>query len=516
MTQDLMTRDECEYEAECGTDSEADVFAASEKVFADLMEDLRGPQAAGLTHDRLEELIGTRGRAVLRQLFQDHLDLRAVREERDLTARLARGERPAGRARLERGHHRDLATVVGTVTVSRCALRAPGQANVYPADAALSLPAGRHSHGLRRLDVLEAVRSSYDTTREAISRRCGPVIGKRQAEGLVQAAATDIEAFYRHRVPAPATPQVLLILSVDAKGIVMRPEALRPATRKAATRATSTFRTRLAAGEKANRKRMATLAGVYDADPAPRRPHDVIATPGGRSDQRPTRPGPHAAAKWLTGSVEADPQTVIAAAFDQAEARDPDHARTWVVLVDGARHQLDLIEAEAARRNVQVHVLLDLVHVLEYLWKAAWCFHPAGDPAAEDWVAAHALQILAGHAHAAADTIDTQAQTAGLTDNQRHNADETIDYLRGKATYLRYDTALQSGWPIATGVIEGACRHLIGDRLDITGARWGLPGAEALLKLRALIDNGDFDTYWPFHLAREHQRVHHNSYQLTA
>ena len=460
MTQDPMTQDPTESETGRGRGPEADAFVASEKVFADLMEDLRGSPAAGLTHDRLEELIDTRGKDVLRQLFQDHLDLRAVREERDLTASLARGERPEGRTRLERGHHRDLATVVGTVTVRRCALRARGQANIYPADAALSLPTGRHSHGIRRLDVLEAVHSSYDTTLEAIGRRCGPVVGKRQAETLVQAAAADIDAFYRHQVPAPATPEVLLVLQMDAKGVVMRPDALRPATRKAATRATPRFRTRLATGEKANRKRMATLASVYDAIPAPRRPHDVIAVPGGRSDQRPIRPGPHAQAKWLTGSIEADPQTVIAAAFDQAQARDPDHARCWVVLVDGARHQLDLINTEAARRNVRVHILLDLVHVLEYLWKAAWCFHPAGDPAAEDWVAGHALQILTGHAHQTADTIDTQAQTAGLTQNQHNNADETINYLRGKATYLRYDLALQHGWPIATGVIEGACRHL--------------------------------------------------------
>jgi hypothetical protein len=498
------------------TSVEVDPFAASQEVFADLVEDLSGPATGQLTHDRLEELIETRGQELLRQLLQDHFDLRAVREERDLATRLGRGERPAGRTRLERGHQRALATVVGTVRVRRCALRAAGQANAYPADAAANLPAGRHSHGIRRLDVLEAVRGSYDTTREAIRRRCGPVVGKRQAETLVQAAATDIDAFYHHAVPAPCTPEVLLVISVDAKGIVMRPEALREATRKAADRATSTVRARLAPGQKANRKRMATLATVYDAVPAPRRPHDVIATPGGRSDQRAVRPGPKAQAKWLTGSVRAGPRTVIAAAFDQAQARDPDHARRWVVLVDGARHQLDLITAEAARRNVTVHIVLDLVHVLEYLWKAAWCFHSPGDPAAADWVAARALQVLAGHAHHAADAIATQAQTAGLTPDRRTGADTAIGYLRDNDAYLRYDTALEHGWPIATGVIEGACRHLIGDRLDITGARWGLAGAEALLKLRALIDNGDFDTYWRFHLAREHQRVHHDFYQLAA
>ena len=95
---------------------------------------------------------------------------------------------------------------------------------------------------------------------------------------------------------------------------------------------------------------------------------------------------------------------------------------------------------------------------------------------------------------------------AGLTAAPRHGADACVRYLTSKHEFLRYDQALAAGWPIATGVIEGACRHLIGDRLDITGARWGLEGAEAILTLRAVISNGDFDEYWQFHLACEHQR----------
>jgi hypothetical protein len=96
---------------------------------------------------------------------------------------------------------------------------------------------------------------------------------------------------------------------------------------------------------------------------------------------------------------------------------------------------------------------------------------------------------------------------------ERAGADEAADYLTGKKPYLNYATALRQGWPIATGVIEGACRHLVKDRMDITGARWGLPGAEAILRLRALISNGDFDAYWRFHLQREHDRVHTSRYQ---
>jgi hypothetical protein len=199
--------------------------------------------------------------------------------------------------------------------------------------------------------------------------------------------------------------------------------------------------------------------------------------------------------------------------FDHAEARDPAHVRTWVVLVDGARHQLDLIHAEAARRGVRIHLVIDVIHVLEYLWKAAWCLHAAGDPAAEDWVATHALTVLAGHVEDATAVIDAQATAVGLARDRRGGVDACIRYLRGNAAFLRYDQALASGWPIATGVIEGACRHLVGDRLDITGARWGLPGAEAVLTLRAVVTNGDFDAYWRFHLAQEHRRVHQTRYQ---
>jgi hypothetical protein len=346
------------------TPAPADPFARSRICFESLAGELASDRAGEMTHDQLGELIGARGREVQRQLLQDHPGLRALREEQALPA--GRDQRRVqGRDRIEHGHERGLATVFGPVTVRRLAWRAPGRPNLYPADAALSLPAGRHSHGLRRAAVCEAVRGSYDTAKAAIGARCGPVAGKRQIEELVQAAAVDIGAFYQQRVPVPCTSEVLLVLSADSKGVVMRPEGLRPATRRAAAGKKRVFRTRLASGEKPCRKRMAALACVYDAAPAPLRPHDVIAVPGGRSGEREARRGPHAIAKWLTGSVARDAGEVIAAAFAQAGARDPAHARTRVVLADGDRHQIELIEAEAARRKAAVRLVLDLVHVLE-------------------------------------------------------------------------------------------------------------------------------------------------------
>jgi hypothetical protein len=488
---------------------DASPFAASADLFTALVAELATAQAAGLTACELEGLLAERGREVQRQLLQDHLDLRAAREEQAAREHHAPAVGADGitRTRLETGHGRLLATLFGTVRVTRCAWRRPGAPDLCPADAALSLPACRPSHALARLAAVEAARGSFEAAHAAITRRCGPVIGKRQVEQAVVSAARDIAAFYAARVPVPCAASTLLVLSADAKGIVMRPQALRPATARAAARQ-GRMRTRLAPGEKSCRKRMATLACVYDAEPSPRRPHDIIAPPGGRHGHRPLRPRPRATAKWLAGSVRHDPAEVIAAAFSQAAARDPQHQRTWVVLADGAEHQLDLIRAEAGRRGVTIHIVIDLIHVLEYLWKAAWCLHPAADPAAEDWVAVKALAVLAGDSARAAAEIAAETDAAGLTASQRTGTDACIRYLTSKEEYLRYDQALAAGWPIATGVIEGACRHLIGDRLDITGARWGLDGAEAVLTLRAVISNGDFGDYWRYHLTQEHQRLY--------
>ena len=178
----------------------------------------------------------------------------------------------------------------------------------------------------------------------------------------------------------------MLVLTGDGKGIVMRPDALRPATAKAAAGGRQKLATRLSPGEKHGRKRMAELACVYDCAPAPRTPDDIIAPPGGAREKDRAR-GPRAAGKWLTASVTDDIPAVLAAAFGEAQRRDPAHRRTWIALVDGNRQQIEAITAEAARRGVTITVICDFVHVLEYAWKAAWSFFDKGDPDAEAWVA---------------------------------------------------------------------------------------------------------------------------------
>src|SRR6266571_585819 len=461
----------------------------------------------------LEEQLEVRGRELLRRLFQDRLDLTAALEERRHDVA---GEDGVVRTRAERGRARPLVTKFGQVIVSRIAYRSPGRSNVHLLDRALNLPGEMYSHGLRKLAAVEAARGSHEAACAAIARATGVVIGKRQAEELARRAAAHVEGFYLWRVIRPAPDGWPLVLTFDGKGIVMLPGALRPATAKAAAAAEGKLATRLSPGEKNGRKRMAELACVYDAAPVPRTPEDIISTPAQKRRKKKARAGkqkgkprePQARGKWLTASVTDDIPAVIAAAFDEAERRDPQHKREWAVLVDGNNTQIETVTAEAARRGITVTVVIDFIHVLEYLWKAAWSFFDKGEPAAEEWVADQARKILHGSARQAAAGIRRRAATCGYSPAERAGADECARYLDNKKDHLEYARALKKGWPIATGIIEGACRHIVKDRMDITGARWGLEGAEAVLRLRALIASGDFDAYWRYHLRREHERIH--------
>ena len=488
------------------------VFARSREAFARAEEWLGGALAAGLGHAAVEEQLEARGREMLRLLLQDHLDLRAARERRR-----ARVTGPDGitRTRAEAGHTRPLSTVFGPVTVSRIAYRAPGARNVHPADEELSLPAGRHSHGLGKKIAAAAARGSFEQACAAVAGQTGSVLGKRQGQQLTRQAAADFEDFYaRHRPPPGAGPGQVLALSCDGKGIMVRPGQLRPRAARLARRSAAKQDGRLSRGEVRTRKRMAEVGAVFDILPVPRTAEDILG-PG------PRPPGPQAARKWLTASIAADAADVVAAVLAEAGRRDPRRERTWIALADGNKDQIRWIQAQAAARGTDITIVCDFIHVIEYLWAAAWSFFPEASPQAGPWVRTRATAILHGQARqvAAALRADITAQAAQLTAAKRKTAAKTAGYLDAKAPYLDYPTALAAGWPISTGVIEGACRHLVKDRMDITGARWGTSSAEAVLKLRALQANGDFDTYWTYHFAREHQRNHprpRTSHKLAA
>jgi hypothetical protein len=435
------------------------------------------------------------------------------------------GQDGVPRTHAERGHARTVVTRLGAVVVRRIGYRSgiKGVPSLFPRDAVLNLPLLGYSWALQRLAQMFCRAGSYEQAHEFVLAATGVSIGKRQLEQITVAAAADAERFYQDRLQDHAAPAGAgeeqegslppLAISADGKGVAMLPGARRRRTR-APEQKVRTFEKRAGTGEKKGCKRMAETGCVFDVavpDGPPRTPGQVMrADPGGEPPAR-----PHAVNRWYTCDITAGRDVTIGKIFDEAGRRDPDHLRTWIALVDGDVHQLGLIQAAAAARGITLAIVIDFIHVLEYLWKAAWCFHAPRDPAMEDWVTAQALDILHGRV---SDVIARIARLAA--DHPPRPGGEhakiirkTLHYLDAKQPYLDYPRALVNGWPIATGVIEGACRHLVQDRMGITGARWGLQGAQAMLWLRAINASGDTSAYWDYHIAQEHQRNHLSRYQ---
>jgi len=462
------------------------------------------------SHSELEEMLAGAGTEWARLMLEENLRLRAQLERQTEVVGADGVERKS-----TRDSERHLETLLGRVAVPRLAYQTPGATDLHPMDAALNLPREMFSHGIRRMVAREAARSSFDEVVETVRELTGASIAKRQVEELAIRAAQDFDAFYEQRAATREPKDDLLIISTDGKGIVMRHEDLREGTRRAAEKSGRKLETRLTPGEKSNRKRMAQVATVYSVAPFPRGPGDVLHTLRDAEEVDAARPRPTDKRVWA--SVEKSGRAVIREAFEEALRRDPEKARRWVVLVDGEPKQLRYVKAEARRAGVKVTILADIVHVIEYIWAAARALFGKSNSTAEKWVADRLHALLTGRSGGdVAKTIRWWEARDKKLDASAHAAiDKTCGYLadRTRTRLLGYRDALRDGLPIATGVIEGACRYLVKDRMDRTGARWSLTGAEAVLRLRAVRASKDFDAYWAFHLENERERNHGSRYE---
>jgi hypothetical protein len=483
-----------------------DVFSSANEQLHVMEEHLRSKASFSGDHVELEAYVKEHVRELGRQLLQAHLDLRAAREH-PVEVRGADGVRRT----MCRESSRRLLTVVGEVEVKRWAYRARGVDALHPADAALNLPDDLYSFGVRRLVAEEACKISFDEVVEQTKKIIGVAVPKRQVEELTVRAARDFTAFYATRAVEAEDTTALLVFGFNGKGVVVRHEDLREGTKKAAETSKHKLETRLTQGEKRHRKRMAQVATIYTVDPWVRTPMDILHHL--LSVRAAATPRPRPVNKRVWASLEVEPKKVIEEAFAEGLRRDPERKRCWVVLVDGNTDQLRRVDKAVKKAGVDVTIILDLIHVLEYFWKAAHCFHKAGTPALEQWVSQRLLVLLQGRAAGAfAKDFRRWAARRKLDEDKQKVVDDCIRYLVNNHKLLHYDRALAAGLPLATGAIEGACRYLLQDRLDITGARWSLRGAEAVLKLRALRSSGDFEEYWAFHLAQERARNHEARY----
>jgi hypothetical protein len=501
-------------------DLEDALFAGVRQHLESMIGWARSEEALALEHDQFEGKTLAGGFEVMRLFTEAHMAVRTAREQRRADVLDADGDR---RTSAETGQEHTRIMVYGPVRTSRIAYQRHHRPNLSPQDQELNW-AAVHSYSagvIKRVAQATAI-VPFEQAAAQVSAAGAITIGKRQAEELAVGAVADFEAFYAARRPGPCPAGTGLLITADGSAFPVLPGALRPATAQAAR-----ARAQAAAasgwpddpGElRKSKKRSAELAAVADIPPAPRTPGDIITalfgTPATRADRRApaARHGPRAEGKTVLASARKPIPAVIGEAFAEAHRRDPHHLRPWFAVVDGNNAQIDAITAGARRYQVTVPVLIDFIHVTQYLWKAAGSFFYPGDPEARAWVKAQAAKILEGKAQDVRAGIRRRATRCGYSTKEREGADACASYLENKKDYLDYPAFLAAGWPVASGLIEGAARWLIKDRMQVTGARWGLDGAEAVLKLRALVGNGDFDDYFAFHLKQEKRRNHDSRY----
>jgi len=335
-------------------------FAAADQAYATITELLRSEEARHVKHSDLERQLEAMGHDLMRKLLQAHLDTRQPGEASEPV------EDAAGQTLTPTPMHtRSLETIFGTVEVTRTGYRADDTPSLHPLDGALNLPPEKYSLEVRRRVAIEATKGSFEEGIETLKTYTGAHIAKRQFEELVQRAAQDFEAFYEERQKAAVAegqPGPILVLSIDGKGVVMRPEDLREETRRAAATREQTWTARLGGGGRLHAKRMAAVAAVYTVQRYVRTPEQILPVPG-KPREVAVRPSPEEKRVWA--SLEQSSEKVIEEMFDEAAHRDPSGEKNWIALVDGNITQIEYLQKVAEERKIPLLLVVDLIHVAQ-------------------------------------------------------------------------------------------------------------------------------------------------------
>lgn len=391
-------------------------------------------------------------------------------------------------------------SVFGKVQFERHYFYAPGHGGVCPLDAELSLPPRCYSDLLRDWAEYCVTDESYDEAIKLLERILGLSISKLALETVAQEDAEDVLAFYEQKAAPPVESEgPILVVQADGKGVPMvRPESeAKPA--------------RLSKGGKRTKKKEAVTTGIYTTQPYHRTPQEVALAllhaeeSDDSIEQASTtpsqRPAPANKEVWAT----LDGKDV---AFDRLARRvaQRDHAGAGqrVALTDGD----DALQNRVGDKLPGFELILDIIHASEYIWDAANALLGETNPDRTDWVSEQLLQVLSGKATEVIQTLETLVQEDAHSPTARESLNKAIGYYRRNLPYMRYDHYLAQGWPVGTGVIEGACRHLVKDRMEQSGMRWTKPGAQAVLDLRAVRINGDWGNYQRLRRERQHQRLY--------
>jgi hypothetical protein len=422
-------------------------------------------------------------------------------------------ELPDGRRlqRLEQEHRRDYQSIFGPFELSRVVYGSrEGQKIAFvPLDNRLQFPESVWSYVLQDWDQSLCVEQAFGQTQSAIGR----ILDLRQSvdglEHMNQQMAQGVTTFMLNR-PQPADEGEIVVASADQKGIVMRRRADDPPPTGHRTK-----------GDKASRKRMATVATVYTVDRHVRTAEEVVAAlfrdrpePGvsGEAERaKRTRPKPQHKEVWASLPRDEAPGSGIACAFAWLvgelflRGRAKTKEKPLAYLSDGQEALWDARREWLPARGVDI---LDLLHVTPRLWKAAHVFHREGSPEAEAFVRERVLRVLQGKASGVIRGLREMATKHDLTGAKKRTITSVCGYLEANLDRMRYDEYLREGYPIASGAVEGACRNLVKDRMERAGMHWTLAGAQAMLDVRSIHVSGLWDEYQNHRIERESSRLY--------
>jgi hypothetical protein len=387
--------------------------------------------------------------------------------------------------------------------VQRCVYgsRETQKHEVIPTDAILGLPDSDFSLLLQEWDQSFCVQGSYAQSRQTVQRILGLGQSVRSLEQMSVSMASEVAAFRESQPPAPAEEEgQIVVLTADGKGVPMRREA---GVDPLAVRG---HRTK---GQKANKKRMACVGGIYTVEPFVRTADDVVDEVL-RDARMPDRPTPRhkqlraELTREIDGVEVNGKERIFTWLADQVRLRNPDGNKPVVCVMDGER----ALWKTLGRLLVGVVCILDIFHVLERLWQAAHCFHAEGSEEAEAFVTDRLQRLLRGQVGYVIGGLKQMATKQSLTGSRGRQPKTVIGYLERNRRFMQYDAYLAAGYPIGSGVAEGACGHLVKDRMELTGMRWCVPGAQAILDLRAVYVNGDWDAFQAHRADQERARLY--------
>lgn len=368
-----------------------------------------------------------------------------------------------------------------------------------PLDAELGLGEDSYSDLVREMTDYLGVYNVYHKSGDILARLLGLQLSTRVIDQNMAEDALDVEAYYAQKPPPdPQAEAEILVVQADGKGVPMiydQPAQPNPV--------------RLGKGQKRGHKQEALVTTVYTIASQPRTPQEVVDSffrPNQTNPKEKVSP-PKPQNKHIWATLDGK-DAALDRLVRQATCREGEHIQQRVALSDGC----EALQTRLAHRFNQFTLILDFIHADEYLWDVANSLLGETHPQRLAWMADHTLQILSGQTAQVVAKFRQMAQASQYSATQQTQLTKTANYFERNLPYMDYPTYLKQGWPIASGVIEGACRHFVKDRCELSGMRWEQAGVENLLRLRAVAENDDWDDYHHFRKRQRHQRLYQASY----